>query len=260
MEGKNPKQKKLAQTTFAARSNLVPLTALGYELWRKNALTLLSGRNFPLSEEYQLLLNSVQPVHGLQFLDLGTSTGLYSRALLLAGAEKVYALDFSPAMLRVARRKVDRGELPVGWGGSGKGAGTIATRSGEHSSPSPGDGSLTPEIVQKIYKGFEPLLARAEDIPLPDESVDGVVVGGSWNEFPDPEQVVQEMYRVLRPGGRVFLMLSLHSGGPLQRVLAWSGLRFPTLEAVQGQLEDAGLRTRGWRDGLVGFVTGTKVK
>lgn len=192
-------------------------------------------------------------------MDLGTSTGLYSRALLLAGAEKVYALDFSPAMLSVARRKVDLKELPVGWGGSGKEAGTIATPSGEPSSRLSGDGLLTPEKVQKLYGGFTPLLARAEDIPLPDGSVDGVVVGGSWNEFPDPVQVVQEMYRVLRPGGRVFLMLSLRSGGPLQRVLGCSGLRFPTLKEVQGQLEGAGLRTQGWREGLVGFVTGTKV-
>ena len=189
------------QTTIAARSNLVPLTALGYELWRKKALTLLSGRPFPLDEEYRLFLNSVQPVAGSQFIDLGTSTGLYSRALLLAGAEKVYALDFSAPMLKVAVRKVERGELPVGWGESSRGAEEQGSR-GETDkdqdfvvSPLPlrSSAPLLPNsaAVQELYKGFTPLLARAEAIPLPDSSLDGAVVGGSWNEFPQPELVVQ---------------------------------------------------------------------
>jgi 2-polyprenyl-6-hydroxyphenyl methylase/3-demethylubiquinone-9 3-methyltransferase len=212
-----PDQRKNAPLTLAARTNLCPLTALGYETWRRQALTLLSGRHFPLEEEFALMLQQMRPVEGRGFLDLGTSTGLYARALLAAGAVRVYALDLSPAMLKVALRKA-RGN-----------------------------------------PGFIPLLARAEAIPLSEAAVDGVVVGGSWNEFPNPEQVVRELYRVLKPGGRVWIMFSHLSQGPLQRLLEWAGLRFPTLAELMDLLSEGGFKVDGWREGLVGFVVGTKV-
>lgn len=210
-------QRKQAPITLAARSNLIPITAIGYEIWRKRALSLLSGRPFPLYEELALLVNAVQPVSGLQFLDLGTSTSLYARALLDAGATQVYALDLSPAMLKVALQKA------------------------------------------KGYAGFVPLLARAEAIPLPEASVDGVVVGGSWNEFPNPQAVVDEVYRVLKPGGRLWIMFSHRSDSPIQRVLQWTGLRFPALPELMDSLSKSGFKVDGWRERSVGFVTGTKV-
>ncbi len=210
-------ERKHLPITLAARTNLMPLTAMGYEIWRKRALSLLSGRPFPLSEELDLLVTSVQPVDGSHFLDLGTSTGLYARALLDVGATRVYALDLSPAMLKVALHKA-----------SG-------------------------------YAGFVPLLARAEAIPLPPASVDGVVVGGSWNEFPNPQAVVDEVYRVLKPGGRLWIMFSHRSESPVQRVLEWTGLRFPTLPELMGSLSKSGFKVDGWREGSVGFVVGTKV-
>lgn len=210
-------QRHKAPLTLAARTNLWPLTALGYEAWRQRALTLLSGRPFPLDEELSLMLKRVQPVAGRVFLDLGTSTGLYARALLEAGAARVYALDLSPAMLRVALQKA-RGR-----------------------------------------DGFVPLLARAEAIPLPETSVDGVVVGGSWNEFPDPEQVIHELYRVLKPDGRLWVMFSHRSQSPLQRLLEGAGLRFPILSELMDLLTKSGFKVDGWRERSVGFVAGTKV-
>jgi len=212
-----PDQRLFGSLTLAARTNLWPLTAWGYEIWRKRALTLLSGRPFPLEEEFALMLQRMQPVEGRVFLDLGTSTGLYARALLGAGAAQVYALDFSPAMLKVALQKA-RG-----------------------------------------VTGFVPLLARAEAIPLPEATVDGVVVGGSWNEFPNPEQVVHELHRVLKPGGRVWVVFSHRSQSSLQRVLEWAGLRFPTLLELMDSLSKSGFKVDGWREGSVGFVIGTKV-
>ncbi|GIW25521.1 class I SAM-dependent methyltransferase [Meiothermus sp.] len=212
-----PDQRIKAPLTLAARTNLFPLTALGYELWRRRALTLLSGRPFPLQEELNLMLKAQEPVAGMHFLDLGTSTGLYARALLGAGAGRVYALDLSPAMLKVALWKA-RG-----------------------------------------YEGFVPLLARAEAIPLPEAWVDGVVVGGSWNEFPQPQVVADEMYRVLKPGGRLWIMFSHRSDSLLQRVLEWTGLRFPALSELMDSLSKSGFKVDGWREGSVGFVTGTKV-
>jgi SAM-dependent methyltransferase len=43
----------------------------------------------------------------------------------------------------------------------------------------------------------------AEDLPLPDASVDAVLCECSLCTFPDQERAVAEMYRVLGPGGRV---------------------------------------------------------
>ena len=47
------------------------------------------------------------------------------------------------------------------------------------------------------------LAGDAEEIPLPDEAVDAVTSNGVLNLVPDKRRAVAELYRVLRPGGRV---------------------------------------------------------
>ena len=49
------------------------------------------------------------------------------------------------------------------------------------------------------------LLGTAEEIPLPDDSVDAVLVAQAWH-WVDPERAVPEVARVLRPGGRLGLV------------------------------------------------------
>lgn len=49
------------------------------------------------------------------------------------------------------------------------------------------------------------LLGTAEQIPLPDNSVDAVLVAQAWHWF-DPERAVAEVARVLRTGGRLGLL------------------------------------------------------
>jgi SAM-dependent methyltransferase len=48
----------------------------------------------------------------------------------------------------------------------------------------------------------EVLAGRGEDIPLPDASVDAVVISAAWHWL-DPGRAVPEITRVLRPGGRL---------------------------------------------------------
>jgi SAM-dependent methyltransferase len=65
-----------------------------------------------------------------------------------------------------------------------------------------------PEMLE-VLRGSLPdtpaLLGTAEEIPLPDDSVDSVLVAQAWHWF-DPERAVKEVVRVLRPGGRLGLV------------------------------------------------------
>ncbi len=98
-------------------------------------------------------------------LDLGAGAGTDSCiASRLAGpAGRVYALDMTPAMLRRLEA------LKAGHG----------------------------------IANLEVLEGSAEAIPLPDASVDAVTSNGVLNLVPDKRKAVAEIFRVLKPGGRV---------------------------------------------------------
>ena len=61
------------------------------------------------------------------------------------------------------------------------------------------------ELLRASLPETPALLGTAEDIPLPDDSVDAVLVAQAWHWF-DPERAVAEVARVLRPGGRLGLV------------------------------------------------------
>lgn len=90
--------------TPAQRSNFLPPTAWGYDLWRSHALSILSGQPFPLAREARLFLTLAQPRAGQHWLDAGTSTGFYAGLLAAQGCQ-VDAADLSAAMLAQATRK-----------------------------------------------------------------------------------------------------------------------------------------------------------
>jgi ubiquinone/menaquinone biosynthesis C-methylase UbiE len=70
---------------------------------------------------------------------------------------------------------------------------------------------LTPEMKQKARKNlehegvsdYELYLAGSEDIPLKDEIIDVVISNGVLNLSPMKEKSFREIYRVLKPGGRL---------------------------------------------------------
>jgi len=61
------------------------------------------------------------------------------------------------------------------------------------------------ELLTSALPETPALLGTAEQIPLPDNSVDAVLVAQAWHWF-DPEQAIAEVARVLRPGGRLGLV------------------------------------------------------
>lgn len=186
--------------TLAQRSNFAPPVAMGYQLWRAQSLTLLSGQPFPLSREAALFGWHARPQGGQRWLDIGTSAGFYAGLAAEAGAT-VMATDLSPAMLREAQRRT-----------SGK----------------PWAERLT----------FQQL--NAEALPAAwAAQFDGVTVGATLNETHSPARLLTEAARVLRPGGGLWLMYLPDTAGPLQRLLmrpALGGLTFPEPAWVAAQI------------------------
>jgi arsenite methyltransferase len=70
---------------------------------------------------------------------------------------------------------------------------------------------ITPAMVRKLRElaarhgigNVEVIEGNAEAIPLPDASVDVVTSNGMLNLVPDKRRAIAEIFRVLRPGGRV---------------------------------------------------------
>lgn len=96
--------KTMIQKSLAQQSNDWWITAQLYDLWRVRSLSILSGQPFPLEQELALMLDWLRPTPNSLWLDVGTSTGNYARALSSVGVN-VIALDASSAMLEVARRR-----------------------------------------------------------------------------------------------------------------------------------------------------------
>ena len=93
---------------------------------------------------------------------------------------------------------------------------------------------MTPDMVRKAEKNRRKLgmnnvefrQGSAEQLPLGDASVDLVLSNGVINLCPDKGRVVSEIYRVLRPGGRIYVAdITLEDGvdqATVEKLGTWS--------------------------------------
>jgi SAM-dependent methyltransferase len=197
--------------SLAQWSNTLWPSARFYEqIWRVRALSLVTGEPFPIAREMALVNRWLVPERGGRFVDIGTSHGLHARNIARAlrehgAAGSVIALDTAFPMLRRARQL----------------------------------------ILARGYTTIDLVRARAQALPLPSGSVDGVVNGGTFNEMGAHAEALAEVRRVLRPGGR-FVMVNLlagrtPAGRALQRLLDASGITFPTMDETNALLTGAGM-------------------
>jgi demethylmenaquinone methyltransferase / 2-methoxy-6-polyprenyl-1,4-benzoquinol methylase len=100
-------------------------------------------------------------------LDVATGTGDFAVAALRLKPDKVIGIDISEGMLQVGRKKIaDKG------------------------------------LTEKIH--FQ--LADSEKLPFEENKFDAIIVGFGVRNFENLEQGLREMFRVLRPGGKVVIL------------------------------------------------------
>ncbi|MGH8681896.1 MAG: methyltransferase domain-containing protein [Burkholderiales bacterium] len=112
---------------------------------------------------YPFRAGAIRPGHVVLDVGSGSGTDALIAAGLVGAQGRVWALDMTPAMVRKLRDLVARLGLP------------------------------NVEVIE----------GSAEAIPLPDASVDVVTSNGMLNLVPDKRRAIAEIFRVLKPGGRV---------------------------------------------------------
>ena len=194
-------------SSIALSTNHWKVTAAIYEeLWRKRSLSLLTGEDFPIEKEHELLIEWTEPKAGGMYLDLGASTALYARALKAAQSEaNIVALDFSTQMLEEARLKAEADETDM-------------------------------YLVH----------ADGRELPFFSKTFDGIVMGGTLNELSDPTKVLYEANRVLKKDGTFFVMHLIKSdawyGRLLQESIGLGGITFWTKDESNDLFKQSGFQ------------------
>jgi len=191
----------------AARVNRWRATARLYEpLWRRRSLGLLTLGAYGTERELAAMTRWLATGPGLPILDVGCGAGFYLRALHAARSD----LDL---------HGVDASE------------------------------AFLAEAARKLTASRVPatlVLADAARLPYRDDAFDGAACGGTPNEFRDPSAAFGEIARVVRPGGRVWLMAAVAArswpGRLGQTALRAGGLWTPDAAELVDRAEQAGLR------------------
>lgn len=179
--------------TPAQRVNKFSLTASLYEgTWRKRSIRVLTGKPFTLDDEAQLLNDWLSPDADSVILDIGCSTAYYARRI---------ACQF-PETTSIA--------IDYSW---------PMLRQAQR-------------LANSENSPVHFVRANAEKLPFEENEIDAICCGGTLNEFHSAENALKEMYRVLKPGGKLFVMYlgssSSMIGKIIQKLSALGGISFWT--------------------------------
>jgi len=107
-------------------------------------------------------INLLRPLNPRQLLDVATGTGDFALQALSLNPEKITGVDISDGMLQVGRKKMQ-------------------------------DRNVADKIVLQ--------LADSENLPFEENKFDAVTVGFGVRNFEHLERGLEEIFRVLKPGG-----------------------------------------------------------
>ena len=175
-------------------------------LWRRSPIATLA-LGISFEREQQLIGRAVQLSSGDTLLDLACGPGIYTRPFARQVAPGLaVGLDLSPAMLRHARRRA-------------RAAGIANV-----------------------------LLVRGDAMRLPfgGGRFDAVNCCGALHLFPDPDQALREVHRVLKPGGRFTVAAFGRGSGRLATLRAALRRRIMGIDSftpadLQARLDAVGL-------------------
>jgi demethylmenaquinone methyltransferase/2-methoxy-6-polyprenyl-1,4-benzoquinol methylase len=112
-------------------------------------------------------IEQLRPLKPQRILDVATGTGDFAVQAMTLSPQKIVGVDISEGMLDVGKKKV-----------KAKGLG---------------------KVVSLQY-------GDSENLPFADNSFDAITVGFGVRNFEDLRRGLQEMYRVLRPGGKAVIL------------------------------------------------------
>ncbi|MEM9261129.1 MAG: methyltransferase domain-containing protein, partial [Bacteroidota bacterium] len=90
-------------------------------------------------------------------------------------------------------------------------------------------------------------LGDAEDLPFEDDTFDRYVSAGSIEYWPNPQQGINESYRVIKPGGWALMIGPLEPQQAFSRFIANTWMLFPPDEDYKKWYEAAGFTNIRWR-------------
>jgi SAM-dependent methyltransferase len=140
--------------------------AAEYDKWHTSVFESDPEHADESSPWYQLVMEYLPAVEGKRILEIACGRGGFSRLLGSRGAS-VCGADFSASAVEIAKEKLLR----------------------------------NPSLADRVTY----LQADAQDMPFEENSFDIVVSCETIEHVPDPGAAVREMYRVCKPGGRLFL-------------------------------------------------------
>ncbi len=112
-------------------------------------------------------IRTLIPLHPKQILDVATGTGDLAIEALSLNPDQVTGVDVSAGMLEVGRMKTAR---------------------------------------MGLAHRISFVEAPCESLPFPDSSFDAAMVAFGVRNFTNPDQGLRELYRVLRPGGKLVVL------------------------------------------------------